>query len=315
VKQVYFNLRDKLFINRLTHFVPGMVKPFVLCYHQINEKEFEEQVVALLKKFQIVDVDTFIQKLKDGSEESFCAITLDDCLKKDIRKVIPICQKYDVPITCFLPVKFSIEGRALPGTKVQRFLEERKRFVLQDAIYEVSPKNRTQLVDFVHAVFNPARLTIATFEQRVGEFFNENNVSEEQIIHDEDTVISADQVRKLSKLPFVNFQSHTYGHETLSLCSKEEVEFELKESKRVLAEITGRAVNAVCYPYGSKETIGKDVSAIVRKYYDYGFTLVQGVCNRKSDIHFIPRIGIYPGDSLSSFWGKIYHYMQIAFLK
>ncbi len=313
LKSIYFRIREVLFINRLSHIIPGMVKPFILCYHQIDSKEFDAQLSALKKRFEVVDLKTFSERIKNKQKGAYCAITLDDCLREDMTKTTQVCIRHNVPITFFVPVRFSKNHQALPGTWLQKFFEQRNEFLLNGKEISVTPQNRAQIKAELNTVFNPVKLRIEDFDKKVQELFLENNLQENDIISDEYKIITYDEIQQYNKESIFSFQSHTYNHQSLGLCTADEIEDEFSVSKKALEELTGDAMFAICYPYGSKEVIGDKIFGFVGKYYTCGLSLVQGVCDSKTDIYFMPRIGIYPGDGLNGFWGKIYHHMQKSY--
>lgn len=71
----------------------------------------------------------------------------------------------------------------------------------------------------------------------------ENKVGEE--------VVSADDLKRLAECILVNFGSHCVTHPDLTRLAKEEVWFELQQSKELLETIVGRKINALSFPYGS----------------------------------------------------------------
>lgn len=290
-----------------------MVRPFVLCYHQIDPTEFEKQISYLKERFEILDLDAFLGCLRHKGRGPFCTLTLDDCLKKDAERATLLCKKHRIPITFFLPVRFSIRNEVLPGTKVQRLLQERDMIWLQGRHLNLNDGRREKITREVFAYFNPAKFRTDEFDAKVKGWYDENEVSEKDILTEADRVLTIDKVEKLSKEPLFNFQSHTYSHDSLGLCSDDEIEFELARSKITLESVTKKEVNAVCYPYGSPDVVGSRVLKLVDKYYDSGFTLVQGACTRRTNRYAVPRIGIYPSETLMVFCGKIYHYMQTAY--
>ncbi|MFM9951260.1 MAG: polysaccharide deacetylase family protein [Saprospiraceae bacterium] len=315
LKRLYFNLREVLLLNKLAHVVPGMIKPFILCYHQIDSKEFDQQLAVLKKRFEVVDLKTFASRIEQKKTGGYCTLTLDDCLVEDVEKATEICRKHNLPLTLFLPVRFSVNNQALPGTWVQKLLEKRKAFILNGLHYQITPENKLEVKHKVNTYFNPAKFRIVEFEKVVQNFFEENNIPVEEIITDGVKVMPVDAVRELSMEKAFCFQSHTYNHESLSLCTPAEIEDEFSSSKKALEEITQKEVFAICYPYGSKEIIGDKIFAFVSTYYSCGLSLEQGVCTETTNPFFMPRIGIYPGDGLKFFLGKIYHYMQTNWLK
>jgi peptidoglycan/xylan/chitin deacetylase (PgdA/CDA1 family) len=315
MKELYFKLLHVLFINKLAHYIPGMVKPFVLCYHQIEIDEFEKQIITLKKKFEIIDLKTFITRLNQKKIGAYCTLTLDDCLNEDITKATAICRKHNIPITFFLPVRFSINKEALPGTWLQKLLEKRSEFFLNKEKIKITSKNRIEVKQLINSTFSASKFKIKEIDNKVRTFFAENNIKEEDIITDEYKVIGVNEVKVLSKEKNFNFQSHTLNHESLRLCTPEEIKREFSDSKNILEEITGKEIFAICYPYGSKEIIGDEIFNFVSDYYSCGLSFVHGICTKKTDIYFMPRIGIYPKDDLKKFLSKIYHNMLVSYFK
>lgn len=315
LKSTYFKLLETFFVNKISRAVPGMVKPFVLCYHQIDAKEFDDQLTALKKRFEIVDLETFANRLAKKQKGAYCALTLDDCLKEDVEKAAEVCRKHNAPITLFLPVRFSKNNEALPGTWVQKLLEQRKEFLLNGEKITITPQNFVEVRNRLREEFNPVKIKIDEFDKKVRDWFAENNITETDIITPNYRVMDYSSVKQLSTEKIFSFQSHTYNHESLGLCTPQEIEKEFADSKKELEELTGVKVFSICYPYGSKEVIGDKIFGFVGNYYTCGFSLVQGVCTKNTDIYFIPRIGIYPKDTLNSFFGKIYHHQLISFLQ
>lgn len=315
LKKLYFDLREVLLLNKLVRVVPGMIKPFVLCYHQIDSQEFDQQLTALKKRFEVVDLKTFVSRVEQKKIGRYCALTLDDCLMEDVEKATNVCRKHNVPITFFLPIRFSINNEALPGTCLQKLLEKRNKFILSGEQIQITSQNRLEIKHKINTFFNPEKFKIIELEKMVQSFFAENDIAVEDIITNGAKVMPLEAVRMLTREELFNFQSHTYNHESLGLCTPMEIEREFVSSKKVLEEITQKEIFAICYPYGSKEVIGDKIFDFVSIYYTCGFSLEQGVCTTITDKFFIPRIGIYPGEGLKLFFGKIYHYMQINWLR
>jgi len=315
MKKLYFRLRELLLVNKIMHVFPRLMKPFVLCYHQIDTHEFEAQLKELKKKFEIVDLSTFVIRVRNNQKGGYCAVTLDDCIRRDIQKAVPVCRKHGVPITFFLPVRFCLNDQALPGTKVQRFLAGRSEFVLQGNSMRITESNAEKIKNHVFEYFDSAKFKIDELDALVKQWFAENNVSEDDIIVEMDKILGEEEVKVLALDRLFSFQSHTFNHESLGLCTQEEIIDEFERSKLTLEKITKRDVNALCYPYGSREIIGEKVFLEVSKFYNSAFSLVQGACHENIDPYFMPRIGIYPGDDLIDFRGKIYHNMQRALMK
>jgi peptidoglycan/xylan/chitin deacetylase (PgdA/CDA1 family) len=65
-----------------------------------------------------------------------------------------------------------------------------------------------------------------------------------------DGYLSATELREMSQHPLVTIGSHGLGHRHFTRLAKEEAQFELMESRRVLEEIVGAPVDLLAWPYG-----------------------------------------------------------------
>ena len=82
--------------------------------------------------------------------------------------------------------------------------------------------------------------------------------------------LTADQIKEMDASGLVSFQSHTVTHEFLSTRTAEQLEYELSESKRMLAEITGKESFVLCYPTGKYSEESLDATA---DHYQFGLLM------------------------------------------
>jgi len=108
--------------------------------------------------------------------------------------------------------------------------------------------------------------------------------------------LSKDQIEQMGDL--VSFQSHTVDHVRLDWYSSDQVDYECRESQKVLSEITKKPVYAISYPNGM---FTATVLRIAQKYYSYGITTLPGknlvVCNK----YQLRRIAVSRNATLSDF--------------
>ncbi len=82
--------------------------------------------------------------------------------------------------------------------------------------------------------------------------------------------LTADQIKEMDASGLVSFQSHTVTHEFLSTRTAEQLEYELSESKRMLAEITGKESFVLCYPTGKYSEESLEATA---EHYQFGLLM------------------------------------------
>jgi len=105
-----------------------------------------------------------------------------------------------------------------------------------------------------------------------------------------------DLAPKLSKMGFM-IGSHTLNHPRLPELTEKEIETELRESKRILSEKTGKEVDLFAYPFGDRESFSVNVKEKVKSLgYQYAFTILPGFSHKNSDPFLLHR------DSVNVSW-------------
>lgn len=107
----------------------------------------------------------------------------------------------------------------------------------------------------------------------------------------------------------VSFGSHTSSHQQLSTLTEEQIQVELRESKDVIENKLGCAVESFSYPYAFPEMdqrfkrVLRDI--LVSHGYENGVTTVIGTVRSDSDECFLPRLPINSWDDVPLFSAKL----------
>ena len=111
--------------------------------------------------------------------------------------------------------------------------------------------------------------------------------------------LSESDLRMMSDSGFISIQSHTATHPDLSKITN--YEYELKESRDKIQQITGKPVMALAYPYGS---FNDKVVTETKKYYSFGITTTPEAFTEKGmkdELYLLPRIYIKYSTTLEGF--------------
>jgi peptidoglycan/xylan/chitin deacetylase (PgdA/CDA1 family) len=122
-------------------------------------------------------------------------------------------------------------------------------------------------------------------------------------------LLDAEGVREVSERG-MEVGSHSMTHARLSGAKPELLEREVGDSRRVLSEVLGRAVEGFCYPYGSLDSAA--VQAVRRAGYAYACGWNTPVERSAYDL---PRIPISERDDLRRFAAKLRVYSQYSAAK
>jgi peptidoglycan/xylan/chitin deacetylase (PgdA/CDA1 family) len=239
--------------------------PRVLMYHRfgadgdprrLSARDFAQQLDYLTRHFRVRRLGDVVRWLQEGRalEPRTVVLTVDDGYADFVEFAYPLLQRYAVPATVFVvadfldqqlwlwfdAIRFILEGaRAtrldmrLDGQTIRLALStpaERDRawVTVCDPCSRMDTARRTAAIAHLQHVLDvplPARPP-AGYE-----------------------AMTWDDAARLDRT-LVEIGSHTCTHPVLSRCTTEEIDLELRESKRRIEARLGVDVNAFAYPHG-----------------------------------------------------------------
>ena len=184
-------------------------------YHRMSPDAFREHVEYLARNYTFTPLKTLSEALSGPQKNiprNSLAITFDDGWRSNY-DLLPVIREHGCPITIFLSTGLLGTHRR-PGSRI---------------LYD------TQMIDedFLQSVVPGDGDT--------------SSLEDGQEMAEERTMLSADEVGKMKES--VDFQSHGVNHHVSAAIPLEAFQFELRESKRFIEELTGREVYAFAYPY------------------------------------------------------------------
>jgi peptidoglycan/xylan/chitin deacetylase (PgdA/CDA1 family) len=183
-------------------------------YHRMSPDAFREHIEYLARSYTLTPLKTLAEALsgqqKDVPKNSL-TITFDDGWRSNY-DLLPVIRESGCPITIFLSTSLlGTNGR--PGSRI---------------LYDDSMMDETLLQSIARGGGDASSL-------------------DSQEMAGERTMLSADEVGKMGEL--VDFQSHGVNHHVSTAIPLEAFQYEIRESKRFIEELTGREVYAFAYPY------------------------------------------------------------------
>jgi peptidoglycan/xylan/chitin deacetylase (PgdA/CDA1 family) len=107
----------------------------------------------------------------------------------------------------------------------------------------------------------------------------------------------------------INFGSHTVTHPQLKLLKKEDIEYEIRQSKETIQNKLGESIDSFSYPFKFPEEdkeFTKYLRVILQKFgYKYSVSTRIGTTSKKDDIFFLKRIPANSCDDISLFKAKL----------
>ena len=118
----------------------------------------------------------------------------------------------------------------------------------------------------------------------------------------DETIMSAEILRIIHKGQ-VEIGAHTMSHAVLPKLSATQQAEEIGNSKRVLEEVLGEAIESFAYPYGVYNPGVRD--AVAAAGFKTGLTVNRGLANLAPNPYEIPRKAISWGDNCLGFFHKL----------
>ena len=296
-------------VNALHILLSRQIKPFVLCYHEVNEDELFRQLSALKKVFEIKNINQL-----QPNDYGACAITLDDCLKRDAERLFKVAENLKVPVTFYLPVRYCINENPLPGDLIKWLIQVKSTFFFNGKIWKLNnPAQRLKIKNAVSKYIYNEVLKGKDISGLMLEICKENNIYHNEIPAGI-KIICPERVAQMSRSDYIKFESHSMTHPAFVNLTDDNLLKELNESAEWIEQTTNKKVESICYPFGSYELIGKKAFQFAKKNYQNGVTLKAGVWANNNKFE-IPRIGLYPRDNNIGMFSKIFHYQDVYLIQ
>lgn len=299
----------------------------ILMLHKIDNKKdplgltisplvFDRILTELMGQHEIVPLASLIDEENNliVTDDVKFVITFDDGYRDNYENAYPILKKNNVPATIYLSFGH-VQGdyffwyekliTGLQDTEIGSVdLEDigSEKFSLEDQ------ENRNDAI-------NNLNFWLKTFTDKERLQKLEIILSRLAVNNTDDSVspmLSWEMVGKMQENN-ISFESHTISHPILSRESRQSIEKEVVDSKKLLEEKIGNNVEGFAYPNGTTDDYNDTVLEFVRESYRHACTTMPGINYEGQDPHQLKRINIDPGMCTNGqgkflpdlFWAKV----------
>ncbi|MFO7802922.1 MAG: polysaccharide deacetylase family protein [Desulfovermiculus sp.] len=252
-----------------TLFKPGKSNTFrILNYHRVNDfsdpftidsvaaTDFKNQMRYIARHYHVMSLDEIHDRItrRQALPRQCLAITFDDGYADNYNFAYPILKKYELTATIFLTAGCVESRMPLWFDQVLFALKttSRKKCAcpLTDKVFNIQTNDRK-----LHAAhFMLHELKKADNDQRkksVSDVLSELGVSSSQMFNNAASLLTWPQIMEMGNNS-ITFGSHTMTHPILAGLPTADLDWELKESRRVIEESLDREVRFFAYPNGKK---------------------------------------------------------------
>jgi peptidoglycan/xylan/chitin deacetylase (PgdA/CDA1 family) len=272
---------------------------FVLAFHEISPQRLAGLVDGL-QPFQAVHLSELVERSKQRKSTSgLFAITVDDGVGENVRKLEQLFRVRGWPATFYIPTQYLDSGESMVFQWWQwlKPLLPRRRLHLSSGVVDLSPPGAAQqLSRKMESLWHSQRLDsyLPVTMELVEIVLREGGLT--RAVIQPAPPITWEEVAELSKNDLIRFESHGVSHAAMSSLTDDELEFEMKHSRDLVTERTGRPCRHLAYPFGSWQSIGVRAVAAAERWYDSAVTMSLGPVDFANP-WLLPRIPLYPENS------------------
>ncbi|WP_186756794.1 polysaccharide deacetylase family protein [Echinicola salinicaeni] len=213
-------------------------------FHDPSKKEFESAVKWLLKHdFQFISPEDLlmIAQNKQPFPKGAIMITVDDGWKNNEENIVKVANKHKIPVCIFIATE-AVETGNYWWPKVMHANQIHQKGIPDvQQLKKVPNAKRLELINKI--------TTTGTREREA---------------------MDIEQIKRISKSPYVHLGAHTHTHPILPNCSYEQSLKELKSSKEKLEKWIGKPVISFAYPNG--DFTQREINILNQLNYQLAFT-------------------------------------------
>jgi len=259
----------------------------VLMFHGITAAEapgFEETLTYLAGKFPIVQLVKVIDRVLNGENQpgTEMALTFDDGLLNNYSVVYPILKRLGLPATFFVCPSLIDSGAWLWNQEIRARLSAiPDRWTDLRAALRAPAQDPDALVEWMKKMDPGARSEAEASIRHATNPFTPTEAQREQC-----DVMGWSQLQELDP-KLITIGSHSATHPILTSLTDDDIEREMKESRRMLEQKLQRPVDIFCYPNGAYDS---RCLRAARKFFRAALTTAAGFVDVGDDPYELTRI-------------------------
>jgi len=259
--------------NRLLEITPEFLEKIILQYQSAG--------------CEFVSLDNMLKMQKFHSDKPYVCFTFDDGYRDNLSLALPVFEKYQVPFAVYVTTDFINQQSFLWWYILEDIIIQNEEVYLSNGeshfCRTLQEKNET--FNAIKQVLkkNPI-VTEHVFYQYLDARYQSDNYKQPEMLNWED-------VRILQRSGLCTIASHGVSHSSLTIVSDDVLNFELRESKKIIEEKTGTMITHFAYPYGD---MNKKVATAVKNSGYFSAVKIDGGMQRKfQHSYFLKRSWLY----------------------
>ena len=233
-------------------------------WRRLSSQQLEKGIKVLRRYFVFVTIDE-VSKLVRGKQvpnRPVIALTIDDGYQNSLSDALPVLERFNVPGIVYLSTSHVLQQIPMWIDRLDYLLQQQEKKVVIIEMASLRFEIKTEpwevyLTDFkkfrlaMKNEFPDDTVLLHNLEKLMG-CLETTAVSKLESIYYEDKVakiLKDDEIRSASSL--LTFGSHTVNHLRVNRLRREQLVFEVSESRKQIEALTSSPCTHFCYPNGN----------------------------------------------------------------
>ncbi len=300
----------------------------VLCYHNVVSDElpldtyrgrnsvrvsqFDRQMATVSKLFSPISGKDLQEHLETGKPlpERAVLVTFDDGYRNNLVYALDCMERHRVPAIIHITTDHVGQSKLLwPQALDEQVLAWDSDLIPAPTGTEgwAVPKSIPDRWTLAETIRKTCKALPHHQRMTYLELLAQEGPSPELSMYDElYSFLTWDEIRQISDRGF-DIGSHTVSHPILSTLEPEDLEIELRDSKRTIESELNLPCPWIAYPNGGSADFSEDVNAAAQAAgYSVAFTLTERLNQAKLDSCLVDRIGVPGGLSINGFCATLH---------
>jgi peptidoglycan/xylan/chitin deacetylase (PgdA/CDA1 family) len=235
----------------------------IVCYHGVCKtdhlrfnnifltlKMFEEHLQFYKKYFNVISLEDYYAQRFSNDKFNIC-ISFDDGYQNNYKYVLPLLKKYQLPATFFITAVTEAGYNILWND----FLAISSKYGEKKVVYKNDTFYKDKHGKYV-SIANESlveRIRSGGYDLKIEmmKLFPSIHFTDKKNDQDFWLQMRPFEIKELSECKLCTIGSHSYYHNDLARLNIEDARDELIRSKQFLEQITGKAITAFAFPYGT----------------------------------------------------------------
>ena len=227
---------------------------------KISPQYLEQFIQKAVKTHVFLSLDELLEPLP---EKPFIVFTFDDGYKDNLKKALPVFEKYGVPFTVYVTTCFPDYTANLWWFVLDDIISTNSVIKTSDGIvWDCGTKQRK--IDVYMALRKIIlKFPAEDFENKFTEYFSDYKINLKE--KTKELALSWDEVKQLAESPLCTIGAHTLNHVNLAEMDDDAAYQEILQSKQLLEEKTGKQVSHFAFPFGTANEVTEREYALAQK--------------------------------------------------